>query len=80
MTKTANEIVERDNLWTLDRSYSWDGAEIVVAVSDKGVSLSVSEEQAVDSYNQTFTCTMNLSPEEAEKLALFIIRSVKPAP
>lgn len=69
-----SEIVERDNVWTVDRSHSWDGAEIVVASTRDGVSISVSEEKAVDSYNQTFTCTMDLSREEAEQLALFLIR------
>jgi hypothetical protein len=70
-------MIERDGVWTLDKSHSWDGAEIVVTASEGGASISVSEEQAVDSYNKTFTCTMQLTQEEAEKLALFIIRSVR---
>ena len=69
-----SDIVQRDNVWTIDRSASWDGAEIVVARTRGGLSISVSEEKAVDSYNQTFTCTMELSGDEAEKLALFILR------
>ena len=73
-----SEIVERDNVWTIDRSSLWDGAEIVVAATRDGVSIGVSEEKAVDSYNQTFTCTMELSHEEAEKLALFLIRLPTP--
>lgn len=72
-----NELLERDNVWTIDRSASWDG-EIVVAATKNGVSIAVSEEKAVDSYNQTFTCTMELSREEAEKLAVFLIRLATP--
>ena len=70
-----SDIAERKGLWTIDRSHAWDGAEIVVAGHADGVSISVSEEKAVDSYNRTFTCTMSLSAEEAIKLAIFIIRT-----
>lgn len=38
-----------------------------------GISIAVTAEQAVDSYNQDFTCTRNLTAEEAVKLAEFLL-------
>lgn len=74
------EIAERPNVWTLSRMDSWDGAEIVAATTRDGVSISVCQEHAMDSYNKEFTCVMELSREEAEQLALFLIRATeKPA-
>ncbi len=72
------KILDRDNVWTMDNSASWDGAVIVVAATSAGVSIAVSEEKAVDSYNAEFTCTIQMTPEEALALAVFIIRSTTP--
>lgn len=74
-----SDIEERPGLRTVDRSHSWGGAAITVTAGPHGASISVSQEKAVDSYNQEFTCVMDLSWQEAEALALFLIRSTDPA-
>ena len=71
----SNGIVERDGVWTLDNNSSWDGAEIIIAQTVDGISIAVTEEKAMDSYNRDFTCSIRLSREEAESLAVFILRA-----
>lgn len=48
-----------------------DSANSITVVSTKSgnVSISVSDEKAVGSYNENFECTISLPREEAEKLA-----------
>lgn len=43
-----------------------EGADFVKHV--KGISVSVAEEKAVDSYNQSFECTLTMSDEQAIQL------------
>jgi len=40
------------------------------------VCISVAEEQAVDSYNQMFTCSIHLNADQARQLRDWLIRNV----
>ncbi len=62
-------MVDRDylNLPSKGGPYEYDGnAEVVI--HDDGLVLSVTQEQAVDSYNSTFTCSAKVSLETAAEL------------
>jgi hypothetical protein len=53
----------------------WDGSdgELEAVAGDHCVTISVTDEQAVDSYNQTFTCEALLPRPEAERLRDWLI-------
>jgi hypothetical protein len=51
--------------------------EIDVISSANGVAIAVSEEQAMDSYNSTFTCEIVLPWPEVEKLRDFLSEALK---
>lgn len=51
--------LEKDHILAGDLTAVFDGAQL---------SLSVAQEQAVDSYNAEFECTVELSRSEAEEL------------
>jgi hypothetical protein len=50
----------------------WDEPHITVVAKPDSVLISVSEEQAVDSYNETFTCSINIPKEKAQELIQFL--------
>ena len=63
--------LKRD-VWQRKRHDNWDDAEIEVVSGDQGVTVSVSEEQAMDSYNRTFTCQYVLTQDEAFALWVWL--------
>lgn len=56
-----------DQMW-------FEVGELTVTSSDNGVLVAVEQEQAVDSYNKSFTCQCLLSRHDAEGLRDFLIR------
>jgi hypothetical protein len=46
----------------------WDNAVVVVATEDDGLTIAVAEEKAMDSYNETFECSICLPKAEAIRL------------
>jgi hypothetical protein len=52
---------------------------MTVAPADGGVSFSVMEEKAVDSFNSTFECTLRLSYEEVEQLVSYLTAELSKA-
>ena len=48
-----------------------EGAQF--SVDGDGIIVSVSEEQAVDSYNQSFECNMTMTRRQAEKLRDWLV-------
>jgi hypothetical protein len=66
----------------LSSEYSFED-EIVVAIEMENwrgaagkVCISVAQEQAVDSYNQTFNCSIHLDQHQARMLRDWLIRNV----
>jgi hypothetical protein len=51
-----------------------DSSVTVALRSDGSLTLSVSEEQAVDSYNQYFSCDFTLTDQQAMELRDFLCR------
>lgn len=49
-------------------NHSFEEGSTFVINKDGGMEVSVAEEQAVDSYNQSFTCHATLSKENAIRL------------
>lgn len=43
-------------------------------LADGSLAVAVSEEHAVDSYNQMFECTRHLTPDEARQLRDWMVR------
>ncbi len=60
--------MERDNVIVFEGDCWLDGDAEFVALKDGGLAISVTEEKAVDSYNQEFTCRAKLTAEDVEKL------------
>ena len=55
------------------RAFQWDNPRdssnaIVVVADESGLHVNVADEQAVDSYNADFTCSITLPPAQAIKL------------
>lgn len=46
----------------------WNDEEIEVTTAEDHVRIAVTDEKALDSYNQTFTCAVNLPPDQVEEL------------
>lgn len=62
--------VSRDNVLHFESASSWeDGVTFALPTQDRfALSISVAEEKAVDSYNQTFVCRCHLTEKQVEKL------------
>lgn len=63
--------------------FSFDEAELAVTAHNGAVLIEVTQERAVDSYNQEFTCSVTVPPENLDELIEFLIaarQSQSPAP
>ena len=61
----------KDDALHLTASDTWEDCATFAKVGNQ-LAVSVSEEKAVDSYNQTFECTIHLSPEQIEQLCKWL--------
>jgi hypothetical protein len=60
----GQELIEAEpRCLYVESPYDPDNSLTAVPLADGGVSISVSDEQAVDSYNATFECDIDLSRE-----------------
>jgi hypothetical protein len=60
----------------IESGYSFEEGATFVALENGGMSIAVAEEQAVDSYNQSFTCHATLNQEQAVKLRDWLINNL----
>lgn len=55
-------------------------SEIELTVAEDSIEVAVTEEQAMDSYNQDFTCRFYLTREEAEQVRDLLIKALATPP
>lgn len=59
------------------RPLRFDDAELEAVATDDHVRFSVTEEKAMDSYNQTFTCNVNLPLDQARSLRDWLTEQIE---
>lgn len=69
----------KDNALILEASQSFEEGATVVPLDDGGIRISVAEEKAVDSYNQSFTCSISMTKAQAAEFYEWLGKVVKPA-
>jgi hypothetical protein len=52
----------------IEPSQSFEEGAVFARTDDGGLTVSVSEEKAVDSYNESFECTLTMKPEQVQQL------------
>ncbi len=57
--------------------FRWDDAEMEVVATADHVRFSVTEDKAMDSYNKTFTCNVNLPLEQARSLRDWLTQQIE---
>jgi hypothetical protein len=65
---------------TLEATQCFQEGAVFARTKDGSVVVCVSEEQAVDSYNQSFTCNMTMTPEQAVQLRNWLVMQFPPSP
>lgn len=64
--------IERDD-FRFDNPRDPDNEFIAVRNKDGTVELSISDEKAVDSYNEVFTCDFEITAEQAARLGRWLL-------
>jgi hypothetical protein len=59
-------------LWEYASTDVWDDASIAITAGPKGLLVEVTEEQAVDSHNEHFTCSVTIPWEAVPGLKSFL--------
>ena len=59
-------------IWEFTDNKDWSDAEIAVTANGLGLNIAVTDEKAVDSYNQEFTCSVIIPPAKVRELMAFI--------
>ena len=68
---------ETDSRLSLEGTYDFEEGVIFAVLNDGGVAINVTEEQAVDSYNDSFTCTASLTVDQAVELRDWLVKMIK---
>lgn len=63
-----------DKRLLLDSAHAFEDGMTVVVAPDGSLIFGVTEEQAVDSYNQPFTCNFTATKEQVSQLAEFLAK------
>lgn len=59
-------------IWGFKSTDDWDDTSIAITSTPDGLLVAVTEEQAVDSYNDTFTCSVTIPPAQVREFIQFL--------
>jgi hypothetical protein len=64
-----------NEILVLEAESSWED-NLTAAKDARGICVSVSQEKAMDSYNETFECSIHLTDEQAKTLLIWLAKHV----